>query len=152
MSWMAPSSVSKAQFPWSTWPWWGNFYPIKKKDTRQQSTVIKKMYGLLATMMVFLRLTPQDCWLVVALGQNERCTDSVYVFHTLPPLFQNLWFPWNWVYVPLWLYWSNPVSQVLRAMTNNQPIVSASGVRNLSSFPCSIGSLWWRSLERSAFL
>jgi hypothetical protein len=63
------ASVSKS--PWSTWPWWGIFHQIREKATRQQSTVIKT-YGILA-IMVLLRLAPLDCWLVVVLGQNERC-------------------------------------------------------------------------------
>jgi hypothetical protein len=32
ISWISPSSVSKSQLPWSTWPWWGNFYPIREKS------------------------------------------------------------------------------------------------------------------------
>jgi hypothetical protein len=69
---MAPSSVSKLQFPSSTWPWWGNFYGFKKKATRRQSTNEINIYGLLA-ILVLLSLLPQDCWLVVALGQIQRC-------------------------------------------------------------------------------
>jgi hypothetical protein len=47
------------------------FTQFKKKTTRQQSSTVIKIYGLLA-IMVLLRLAPRDCWLVVALGQNER--------------------------------------------------------------------------------
>jgi hypothetical protein len=47
------------------------FSKFEKKATRQQSTVIK-IYRLLA-IVVLLRLAPQDCWLVVALGQTECC-------------------------------------------------------------------------------
>jgi hypothetical protein len=46
------------------------FTKLKKEATRRQSTEIQ-IYGLLA-IMVLLRLVPRDCWLVVALAQNER--------------------------------------------------------------------------------
>jgi hypothetical protein len=70
ISWIACSTVSKSQLPWSPWPWWGIFYQILKEATRQQSIEIK-IYGLLA-IMVLLRVVSRDCWLVVVLAQNEH--------------------------------------------------------------------------------
>jgi hypothetical protein len=47
------------------------FTKFKKEATRQQSTEIK-LHRLLAIILI-LRLVLQYCWLVVVLGQNERC-------------------------------------------------------------------------------
>jgi hypothetical protein len=47
------------------------FTKLKKEATRQQSTK-KKLRRLLAIILI-LRLVPRYCWLVVVLGQNERC-------------------------------------------------------------------------------
>jgi hypothetical protein len=47
------------------------FTKFKKEATRQQSTETK-FHGLLAIILI-LRLLPRYCWLVVVLGQNERC-------------------------------------------------------------------------------
>jgi hypothetical protein len=47
------------------------FTKFKKETTRQQSTEIK-LHRLLATILI-LRLVLRYCWLVVVLGQNERC-------------------------------------------------------------------------------
>jgi hypothetical protein len=50
----------------------GYFLPnSRKKPTRQQSTEMK-IHRLLAIILI-LRLVPRYCWLVVVLGQNERC-------------------------------------------------------------------------------
>jgi hypothetical protein len=29
---MPSTSISKSQLPWSTWPWWGNFYQIQERS------------------------------------------------------------------------------------------------------------------------
>jgi hypothetical protein len=47
------------------------FTKLKKEATRKQSTK-KKLRRLLAIILI-LRLVPRYCWLVVVLGQNERC-------------------------------------------------------------------------------
>jgi hypothetical protein len=49
------------------------FTKFKKEATRQQSTKIK-LHRLLAIILM-LRLVLRYCWLVVVLGQNERCHD-----------------------------------------------------------------------------
>jgi hypothetical protein len=46
------------------------FTKFENEATRRQSTMIK-IYGLLV-ITVFIRLVPQDCWLVVVLAQKER--------------------------------------------------------------------------------
>ena len=70
ISLIPPTSVSKSQLPWSTWPWWGIFHQIR--EITYKTTIYRdKIYRLLA-IIVFHRLVPQDCWLVVVLAQNER--------------------------------------------------------------------------------
>jgi hypothetical protein len=49
------------------------FTKSKKEATIQQSTKIK-LHRLIAIIFI-LRLVPRYCWLVVVLGQNERCHD-----------------------------------------------------------------------------
>jgi hypothetical protein len=50
----------------------GYFLPnLRKKQQENKSTRIK-LYGLLHIILL-LRLMRQDCWLVVVLGQTERC-------------------------------------------------------------------------------
>jgi hypothetical protein len=47
------------------------FTKFKKEATRQQSAEIKLQR--LSAIILILRLVPQYCWLVVVLGQSERC-------------------------------------------------------------------------------
>jgi hypothetical protein len=69
---MAPNSILRSQLSWSTWPWWGNLYPIREKCNEITIYCDTIIWTILANILL-LRLVPRDCWFVVVLGQNEHC-------------------------------------------------------------------------------